>query len=342
MNRGLKNEDLLKNITIKGSNALKPKNEFGIYTSGEIGGVISEKLKKPSYDITELKRAVSTDIVELIIDDDLELDDVIPRQLFNEATQSIIALTQDIERLTTLNAELSGKVGDLELATQSLEIELDSVKIVETVLENQLQESLNRTETIIGQLQFAVQKSTTEAVERTSLFARNDALSREVNTLRGLLGQVEDQLEGRAAQLEGGALLGGSLFTFKPIPFTEQSQPRIYATQKFSVESAIKGRSFKSNKDIKFVNGNRIEIFNTSNEPIQVSIARKSESAWISLPPAIEVPSRELRTITLSTDKDWNKSKYGSSPRGEIIIRARQGGVTQEQSIGTKIERSRE
>lgn len=338
MKRGLKNEDLLKNITIKGSNALKPKNEFGIYTSGEIGGVISEKLKKPSYDITELKRAVSTDIVELIIDDDLELDDVVPRQLFNEATQSIVALTQDIEKLTTLNAELSGKVGDLELATQSLEIELDSVKIVETVLENQLQESLNRTETIIGQLQFAVQKSTTEAVERTSLFARNDALSREVNTLRGLLGQVEDQLEGRAAQLEGGALLGGSLFTFKPIPFTEQSQPRIYATQKFSVKTF---KNFKSNKDIKFVNGNRIEIFNTSDESIQVSIVRKS-TPWIELPPAIEIPSRELRTIELLQKKDWTKSKSGSSPRGEIIIRARQGEVTQEQSIGTKIERSRE
>jgi hypothetical protein len=339
MNRGLKNEDLLKNITIKGSNALKPKNEFGIYTSGEIGGVMSEKLKKPSYDITELKRAVSTDIVELIIDDDIEADDVVPRQLFNEATQSIINLTQDIERLTTLNGELSGKVGDLELVTQSLEIELDSVKIVETVLDNQLQESLNRTETIIGQLQFAIQKATTEAVERTSLFARNDALSREVNTLKALIGQVEDQLEGRAAQLEGGALLGGSLFTFKPIPFTEQSEPRIYATQKFTVK---RFKDFKSNKDITFINGNRIEIFNTSTEPIQISITRRSESTWISLPQPITVPPRELRTITLGTIKEWTKSKYGSSPRGEILIRATQGSITQEQSIGTKIERSRE
>ena len=184
---GLRNEEKISELLVSGSLAINTKNPYGVHVfSGSVldDGIISGQLIKPRYNEEELLKSIDTTIIELI--------DILPPiteptiyvSTFNEATQSIVDLTNTVEDLTTAVLNLNGKVKELEIITQSLVVELDARNLTVAVVENQTQVITSKIETTIGDLQNSIQKATAESIQRVSLSARNNALLQETELLR--------------------------------------------------------------------------------------------------------------------------------------------------------------
>src|SRR6056300_680138 len=101
-NGGLKNEKLVQRLLEKGSTALKGRNPFGVNVfSGSVDddGIVSGQLTKTKYNNDELVKSIDTNIFELIPPEVPPTPDVVPRPIYNEATQSIIDLQAEVETL---------------------------------------------------------------------------------------------------------------------------------------------------------------------------------------------------------------------------------------------------
>lgn len=208
---GLQNEELVGKILISGSMGIKSKNTYGINLFEEIDtkdGVTAAKLVKPKYDDSELLKSIDTTIVELIPVRAPILPDTVLRSIYNDATQSIINLTNQIQVLNTEILDLSGKVKELEIVSQSLRVEVDNQALIAAASQNQTTSATSKVQSTIVELQNAIQKATAEAIQRVSLFARNQSLKEQNDLLR-------EELFGKKAKLEAGAVSTGDLSTIK-------------------------------------------------------------------------------------------------------------------------------
>jgi hypothetical protein len=125
---GLKNEIKVSELIESGSLAIKTKNDFGIHIfSGSVGddGILFGKLTKPKYNEDELRKSIDTIITELIPIQAPELPDTVLRSIYNEALDQIEDLREQVRLLNIDVSDLSAKVSELEIVTQSLRVELD-------------------------------------------------------------------------------------------------------------------------------------------------------------------------------------------------------------------------
>ena len=208
---GLQNEELVGKILISGSMGIKSKSTYGINLFEEIDakdGVTAAKLVKPRYDDSELLKSIDTTIVELIPVRAPILPDTVLRSIYNDATHSIINLTNEIQVLNTEILDLSGKVKELEIVSQSLRVEVDNQALIAAASQNQTTSATSKVQSTIVELQNAIQKATAEAIQRVSLFARNQSLKEQNDLLR-------EELFGKKAKLEAGAVSTGDLSTIK-------------------------------------------------------------------------------------------------------------------------------
>jgi|LakMenEpi03Aug12_release.lakeMendotaPanAssembly.Ray.scaffolds.fasta_scaffold184328_2 hypothetical protein len=208
---GLQNEELIGKILISGSLGIKSKSTYGINLFEEIDvkdGVTAAKLVKPKYDNAELLKSIDTQIVELIPITAPDLPDTVLRSIYNDATQSIINLTNEIQDLNVEISDLTGKVKELEIVSQSLRVEVDNEALIAAASQNQTTTATSKIQTTIVELQNAIQKATSEAIQRVSLFARNQSLKEQNDLLR-------EELFGKKAKLEAGAVSTGDLATVK-------------------------------------------------------------------------------------------------------------------------------
>ena len=176
---GLKNEQQVGKILVSGSQALNEKNSSGVRLFQEsdlTDGIISGKLVKPKYDITELTKAVDTTIFELIPQRQVQPFDGVARPVYNEATQSVINLTLQVTDLTRTVSDLRSKVSGLEIVTQSLRVEVDGEKLKAGIAQNQSTVANSQIATTTIDLQNAIVNSLNEAIQRVSLEARVEAL----------------------------------------------------------------------------------------------------------------------------------------------------------------------
>jgi len=194
---GLQNEDMISELLLSGSLAIKTKNDFGVHVfSGSVAqdGIVSGKLTKPKYNEVEVIKSIDTNIVELIPVEAPELPPTILLTSYNEANQLIEDLTNQVERLNTVTLDLASKVKELEIVTQSLLVEMDSKDLLLAVSQNQTQQANSKIESSILSLQNSIQKATAESIQRVSLSARNTSLLQE-NSLLG------EQLTSAQAQI---------------------------------------------------------------------------------------------------------------------------------------------
>ena len=208
---GLQNEELIGKILISGSLGIKSKSTYGINLFEEFDvkdGVTAAKLVKPKYDNAELLKSIDTQIVELIPITAPDLPDTVLRSIYNDATQSIINLTNEIQDLNVEISDLTGKVKELEIVSQSLRVEVDNEALIAAASQNQTTTATSKIQTTIVELQNAIQKATSEAIQRVSLFARNQSLKEQNDLLR-------EELFGKKAKLEAGAVSTGDLATVK-------------------------------------------------------------------------------------------------------------------------------
>lgn len=204
---GLQNETLISELLVSGSSAIKSKNDFGIHTfeqTSNTDGVISAKLVKPKYNKDELVKSIDTVIFELLPVAPPPIDDRIPRPIYNQVTQSVIDLTAQVEELTTEVFTLRAKVQDVEIVSESLKVQLDLKDLNVASAQNQSTQLTSKVSSTITELQNSIQKGTLEAIQRVSLFARNQSLEQELSTLR-------EAVSAKEQALAAGALSTGQL-----------------------------------------------------------------------------------------------------------------------------------
>ena len=194
---GLRNEDIISELILSGSLAIKTKNEFGVHVfSGSVAqdGIVSGKLTKPKYNEVEVIKSIDTNIVELIPIEAPELPPTVLLSSYTQANQLIGDLTTQVERLNTVTLDLSAKVKELEIVTQSLLIEMDSKDLLLAVSQNQTQQANSKIESSITSLQNSIQKATAESIQRVSLSARNTSLLQENAILSEQLTSAQSQI----------------------------------------------------------------------------------------------------------------------------------------------------
>jgi hypothetical protein len=194
---GLRNEEMISELLLSGSLAIKTKNDFGVHVfSGSVAqdGIVSGRLTKPKYNEVEVIKSIDTNIVELIGIEAPALPPTILLKSYNEANELIGDLTIQVERLNSVTLDLASKVKELEIVTQSLLVEMDSKDLLLAVSQNQTQQANSKIESSIGSLQNSIQKATAESIQRVSLSARNTSLLQE-NALLG------EQLTSAQAQI---------------------------------------------------------------------------------------------------------------------------------------------
>jgi len=323
-NSGLKNEQLLSELIENGSTVIKTKNEFGVHIfSGSINddGVVFGKLVKPKYNESELRKSIDTNIVELIPITPVELEDTVLRSIYNIATQSINDLTDEVAVLNGTILGLESKITDLQLVTQSLRFELDTKDLTIASLENQNQQITLRVQSTILDLQNAIQRATSEAIQRVSLTARNEALVQEIDALRTELFDTREKLEQTVdeltkeasinSELEKGAF-GGIDITANPIPKTDASQPPI----------TWRGQPKYNYSNGNFINGGTISIFNATDETVIVNFTQTGIDFLTNLSP-VTVPPKGFGTKRLSVSLakvDNYKRLRDTADVGELVV----------------------
>lgn len=335
-NTGLKNEEKVSELLISGSLAIKTKNNSGVHifeqkNSG--AGIISAKLTKASYNETEILKSIDTTIIELLPIEPPPLDDTVPRPIYNEATQSIIDLTEEVTRLNELVLDLTAKVSELELITQSLKIELDNSNLNVAQAQNNAAQIGLRVESSVVDLSNAIQKATSEAIQRVSLSARIASLEEQNR-------QFKETLEGKDAKLAEGAKVGMD-FSVKVINKGSETIPE---------DLAFNGRA-KDDGRGKWLKGPDVEFYNFTEEKIEISMTQDgSIKGTIEDIGKMTLQGKERKTIKLKTiDKkvDGLKPSAGGTSRdqahkGTLIFKSPTSSVTLsfviQKQRGTKFE----
>jgi len=311
---GLKNEQFINELTISGSTAIRTKNEFGVHIfSGSVydDGVISSTLVKPKYNQDEIIKSLDTNIIELIPITPPDLEETVLRSIYNQALAQIDTLTAEVSTLNDVILSLESKITEVEIVSQSLRVELDGDKIRIASLQNENQQLTQRIQSSIIDLQNSIQRATTEAIQRTSLTARNDSLLQEIESLRAELNATRERLEQTvrdfiletsiSSELERGGVRIGDITVTPNI--TDDLQPPI------TWRGAKPGNNYK---DASFINGGVITIFNPTERAINVRISQsefigsarseKNSRVFSNIPQSITVSAGGKSTVRLKVN----------------------------------------
>ncbi len=299
-NSGLKNEQYVNKILVSGSLALKPKTDTGVYVfeKKENLGLISGKLTKPIYDEAELERAVDTIIVELLPQPLPEVEDTVPRRVYNPVTQSVIDLTAEVVKLNKDIEDLRAKVTELEIVTESLRIDVDRETLASSTAQNEAFQYGVKIQSSIGDLQNAIQKATTEAIQRVSLTARVSALEEQNRAYK-------EQIEGRDAKQAEGAKVGMDI-SLKVIKKGQEGGEDIL----FNSKADAKG-------NVTWINGPDIEVYNFSDEAVDISFESTGETGdTLEKVASIKLEPKAKKTIVLSQNKGAVRDKVPAKAVG--------------------------
>lgn len=317
---GLKNEVKVQDIIVSGSLSIKSKNEYGVHifsASNDDDGIIFGKLTKPKYNKVELIKSIDTNIVELIPIEAPPLPDTVLRSIYNPVTQSVIDLTAEVERLNGNILDLTGKVKELEIISQSLRVDLDAKDLVVASSQNQSFQSTNKVQSSVVDLQNAIQKATAEAIQRVSLTALTRALESENATLR-------EQLFGKQASKDEGAKVTDD-FAVKVVNKAEAQ----YADLTFRARAKDSGRG-------SWINGPEINIKNFTKDSVTITFNQDGEIAGIfNTIPSLTLASNEEKNITLKTIDSKIKDYAPKNAIGFIGDKEYKGNIIVKSSRGT-------
>jgi hypothetical protein len=297
---GLKNETQVGKILVSGSLALKEKNSAGLRVfeqSNDGDGIISGKLIRPKYNITELKKSIDTNIFELIPQEAPILEDTVLRSVYNIVTQSVNDLTLQVENLSNTILDLRSKVSELEIVSESLRIEVDNEKLRAGINENQATIANSQIASTTLDLQNAIQNSINEAIERVSLSARTQALQESLAVQIRLTEQTQQE---QAAANTSQGLAG--FFENK-----QNSGWRIPANLVTNQSKGIGGMYIETYNGDKFnmINGPRVIFSNFSDTEQTFTIT--GAPVWINVPGPFKVPPRVEGTPGVTTvEFRWN------------------------------------
>lgn len=316
-NSGLKNEAKISELLLKGSEAITTKNEYGVHIfSGSVmdDGIISAKLQKPKYDLSEIEKTVDIRIIELLPPPVVEGPDVVLRSIYNPVTQSVIDLTSQVQTLNSIVNNLQAKVKELEIVSQSLRVDIDSKELIVATAQNQTTQTNTKISTTVVDLQNAIQKATNEALQRVSLFARNQSLESENTSLK-------DQLFGKTAKIAEGAKVGQE-FSVKPIAKADTNLGDLAFTSKWN-----------GNGTVTWINGPDVELYNFTKDAVTLTFFSSGEVGDVLYTPSsVTLQPSETKIIKIST----KPGSIADKPPKQI----NQGDVTYTAAITVKSKTS--
>ena len=276
---------------------------YGYISEKEIdGGIISGQLIRPKYNTNELKKSIDTEIFELLPNTPAPQPDTVLRSVYNVATQSIVDLTADVQRLNFEVNDLSAKISELEIVSESLKIEADNQLLRANIAEDTATVANTQVAVTTVDLQNAIQNSINEAVQRVSLTARIEALQESFRVQKGLTIQREKEQAAQTA-IEG---LNG---------FFEQTENSGWKIAPSLIESETAfGLLIKTYRDNKFnmINGPRVTFYNFSDEEQTFTIS--GYPVWLEGPAPFKVPPRVEGTAGVTTVQfKWKNYEIGKS-----------------------------
>lgn len=295
-NTGLRNEQFISELITCGSLAIRTKNDSGIHTfqSSISGGIINGQLNRPIYNENELVKSIDTIIIELLPQEPAPLEDTVPRRIYNPVTQSVIDLTVEVIRLDSEISDLQSKVSELQIVTESLRVEIDNSSIVAASATNQGEQSNLKVQSTIQDLSNAIQKATSEAIQRVSLTARTQALEEQNKTYK-------EEIEGKASKIADGHKGSGDI-TFKIVKRAapDDKDLRVEVTAGLSVT---------------WINGPDIEIYNPKDTAITVEVKEEAQDLLKETSP-ITIQPKETKVLTLVVDTAKAATKNPKSSGG--------------------------
>ena len=110
------------------------------HIEGERDGELTNFIEKPKYDEEQLKKAVDTEIDELILPPPRPTPEVVPKEIYDDLLERY---NQDVADLAEANAEiarLNAEINRLNGEIQSLLSQLDAAQVGRAIAENQLQQ----------------------------------------------------------------------------------------------------------------------------------------------------------------------------------------------------------
>jgi hypothetical protein len=333
---GLQNEALISELLISGSSSpIISRNEFGVYSFAQenrTDGVISGQLTRPKYNETELVKSVDTVIFELLPPEAPPFDDRVPRPIYNEVTQSVIDLTEQVIELTTLVFELRAKVQDVEIVSESLRVDVDLQNLNVAASQNQTQQITTKITSTITELQNSIQKGVAEAIQRVSLFARNQALEQELTILR-------DTLFGKEAKIAEGASV------------TDDFSAKVLSKPDTKYNDLTYRAQARADGNGSFINGPDIKLQNFTKDKVTVTFKFGGDTAraFAKIPDLVLAAGEEkvIKPTTIAKEVDGFRPSAGGTSRdreytGNLLITSPKGSITFTTSIqkmrGSKFE----
>ena len=191
-------------------------------------------------------------------------------------------------------ADLQSKVSELQIVTESLRVEIDNSSIVAASATNQGEQSNLKVQSTIQDLSNAIQKATSEAIQRVSLTARTQALEEQNKTYK-------EEIEGKASKIADGHKGSGDI-TYKIVKrgAPDDKDLRVEVTAGLSVN---------------WVNGPEIEIYNPKDTAVTVEVKEEAQDLLKETSP-ITIQPKETKVLTLVVDTAKAATKNPKSSGG--------------------------
>lgn len=282
-------ELIKKDIQMSGS--LVARDRDNVYFEATLDedktGYVYAPSKKRVYNTDELKKAIDVNVFELIpTSPEIELD-LIPRPVYNEATRSLQLANGTIASQSLQISELQSEVANLTAISASLDIELDSERLLRVTAEANAESLRTQFAIITDTLQSNIQRMTLEGIEGASLRARNEGQNATIESLKKQVDSLTEQLNGKNARIAEGAKAGADI-TVRVINKGDQK----YNDLTYRARAKDDGNG-------KWINGPDVEIFNFSLEVQNVTITEKGIS-FLNGPFSVNVQPQEKKTITFT------------------------------------------
>jgi hypothetical protein len=292
---GLQNEAVISELQLSGSLAIKTKNQSGVYTfedSQNDSGIIYGKLNRPKYNKEELIKSIDTVIVELLPIEPPPVEDTVPRRVYNPVTQSVIDLTMEVSRLNSEVLDLQAKITSLEIVTQSLRVEVDGQSVIAANAQNTSEQTTTKIQSSVLELSNAIQKATSEAIQRVSLTARTQALEEQNKVYK-------EQIDGKSSKLAEGQKASGDI-TYKVVKTTIPTDPDL----KVNVSSGL---------NVEWINGPDIELYNPTDTAVTVEFKQDGDNTIKAISP-VTIPGKGTKIVKVEVDtaKAATKDPKGS------------------------------
>lgn len=177
------------------------------HIKGERDGELIGRIEKPKYDESELKKAVDTDVDELIGPPKKEKPAVVPRPVYEDMRNQFLTASAELAIANERIQDLESEVETLKSEIATLLIQVDALSLQTAAAQNEAQTTNDRYTLLLQDFSSAIVKSTKEGIERVSLkaqteglIAQKESLREQLKSLNLIVGQLESQLSGAAAE----------------------------------------------------------------------------------------------------------------------------------------------